>query len=266
MNSLQQVSQTHRLSTVSAACESIPGAENVTQATKGVFESIKEWVVFFWTALVTWIKNTWNATTFLFFRVVGWISPEWSAKIETWCLYGVNFWQSYTAQSREAALQAEIDGLRGTRDAVENAARETAGERDQLRVENRRLRNENERFALDCTHLRETNSRLGEAQVRLTNERDAARRDLQAVQTDQELVRMQVDQIRDRIAPLEDQVQHLRTERDALRNRVALMQQPVGGQQTLGQRNQLDSILSVLGPQQRQLLVGLVSNNGAIYE
>lgn len=242
MNALQSVSQTHRLSEVSVAREGIPGAENVTEATKGVFESIKEWVVFFWTALVTWIKNTWNATTFLFFRVVGWISPEWSAKIETWCLYGMNFWQSYTAQSRETELQEQINGLQSEKNAIETVAREVAGERDQLREENAVLRNENESLTLDNTHVREVNTRLREDQACLARERDDARRDLDAAQVDRGLVLGQVGLMNDRIQPLETQIQYLRDERDALRVQVRIHAQQQQAFQQLQSQRAIDPI------------------------
>ncbi len=229
----------------------------VTQATKSLFQEIKETVVSFWHYLVTWIKNTWTATTFLFFSAVSYISPEWGTKLHLGYKYLENLWDNYTAQQREANLQAQVAMLTQENEELKGLNVEVARERAEIRGVRDTLRDEKELLRLKTKELEDQIQRLAADCARLTHEKGEVSNDLKAMEKGKESSQREVQAVKDQMAALETQLRAVEEQRDSLEAQVKIAQ---GGHASQKEGESTQSrLLGTLTKREQALLLGIVN-------
>ncbi|MBU6383544.1 MAG: hypothetical protein KGR16_04445 [Verrucomicrobia bacterium] len=192
----------------------------VANIAMNALSGLKEGVISLWNALVEWIKNTWTTSTFVFFRIMNWVSPDFTAKIENGYLYVAHFFTNYFAQRRETTLQTENQHLRTEIDELQTHLRAVVSERNEIRINLDRLRNAYELLVLDRNGLQQNNTRLSETAEDLNTQLTHATHDLQFMTADRDALTTQNAAIRAQIAALNTQIDAICQERDALRGQT----------------------------------------------
>lgn len=107
------------ISAIQAAPQSVaipvasgPQINRVTEGTKSVFQQVKQKAIWVWKIAVLTFEVGGTKVAFVFFRVIGIVSPNFALRLENGYLYVCDLVQSVKSARREREILEEIDLLR----------------------------------------------------------------------------------------------------------------------------------------------------------
>ena len=137
----------------------------------------------FWRFTTDWLKKGFNATTFVFFRALNWISPTLAAKAEIGFLYAKNYVMSFFAERREARLKGDIESLQNRYEMLEGDFRKMAIERGAFYLKINELEKNNGILRLHNKSLSDRNRHLEEMFIGNENETKLLRSQITRLQS-----------------------------------------------------------------------------------
>lgn len=90
----------------------VPQDTRVNEAAQGTFQRTKQTLIRAWHATVTGIKIAGGKISFVFFRALEWVNPQWSLRAEVIFLRISSVFQGIKDAWRQQEIQKEIDGLK----------------------------------------------------------------------------------------------------------------------------------------------------------
>lgn len=166
----------------------------VTEATKSVFQQVKQKAIWVWKITVLTFEVGGTKVAFVFFRVIGIVSPNFALRLENGYLYVCDLIQSVKNARREREIREEIDLLR-----VQN--RDLTANLQALRL----VGAENAQMVREREHLRRENQFLTERQRVVEGVKDVLEERVQALEQQQrQIVDREAVIVRDRGALVEE--------------------------------------------------------------
>lgn len=186
--------------------DEIPLAARVLEATKSTFQSAQRFVDSVWKALVSWLKNSWTTSTFIFFRVMDQISPSLASKIEKGYLYCANFVSHFREKQAKESLETGIAKLREEAVQAEEVLRGVSTERDESRKAYSNLVDEHENNLLQLKHWVKENTALRNQCTHLEGQIVALGEELTCTKEKSDLNQKRIEQLEKKISLLNQEL------------------------------------------------------------
>jgi len=175
----------------------------------GIFQKIEHVLFKVWVVSVTVISKSWDAVTFLFFRVLDLVHPSLSPRVEGIYLRvsGLyerfrNHWAESSLQELNQDLSSQLEGVRAEVNQLSRNCRQLEGEKEDILVSREFIIGERDRLSENCARLEREKGDVVRDNQNLTQTIAEKDREIAAVRTQNEAIIIQRDALQAQVNQL----------------------------------------------------------------
>lgn len=192
--------------------------DRITHASKGIFQTCKEKVVWTWNVFIITFGKIQHTVSILVFRALDLIHPGIAPRIEAFWLRVEKIWDQFCSDFKEKQLKDENRALNNQNRELCMHLERLKTEINQLRKEMATLQNEKEDLALEKNFLAQDKARL------VSNTEQMGREIIEALK-DREKVQQGLDLVCRQMTALSKQKKAVIQQRDGLQQQVDILLQ-----------------------------------------